>query len=100
MSTRGLIHALLEERLPDALRDPSMRLAMHDERVDRAAHVIDGRIFHDIDRARLRIDLYLADVTPERKSAYPDGLVAFGLEWSAQIVREVASHLRSRRDLE
>ena len=66
----------------------------------RGENIIDSRIFYEIDRARLRIHLDLADMTAERKSAHSDGLVAFGLEWSAQVVRKVPSRLRRRRDFE
>ena len=69
----------LPERLPDALGDPAVELAVDDHRVDLPADVVDGDIAHEIDLARLLVDLDDRDMGAERPGAVRrvvvDGLV-------------------------
>ena len=45
---------------PDALRDAAMGLAVHDQRIDAAADIVDGGVALDVERAGFGIDLDLA----------------------------------------
>ena len=58
----GVVEAVLDQRLPDPLRDAAVGLAVDDHRVDGAADVVDGGVAHDRDHAGVGIDLDLADV--------------------------------------
>ena len=37
-----IVEAVLEQRLADALRDAAVRLAVDDQRIDRAPDIVDG----------------------------------------------------------
>ena len=52
----------LVKRLPDALRQAAVEPALDDEGIDHSADVVDGVIRNELDCARFRIDLELADV--------------------------------------
>jgi hypothetical protein len=43
------------------LRDAAMSLAVHDQRVDAAADIVDDRIARDLDHAGFGVDLDLTD---------------------------------------
>src|SRR5271169_5110528 len=58
----GIVMAVFEPRLADALGDPAMGLAVHDHRGDRAADIVDRGVADDLDRTRFGIDLDLADL--------------------------------------
>ena len=53
---------LLAQRLADTLHGTTFKLTHDDQRIDHAAHVVDRPVAIDLDGARLRIDLDLADV--------------------------------------
>ena len=63
----GVVEALLQKRLADALRHAAMGLAVDDHRVDRAADIVDGGVAHDLDGAEFRVDLDLADMAAVRE---------------------------------
>ncbi len=58
---RVIGHAL-QQRLADALRNAAMRLAVHEQRIDHAAHIVHRRIARDARGTGLGIDLDLAHV--------------------------------------
>ena len=64
----AVVDDMLPQRLADALRDAAVDLAVHDQRVDRAAEIVDRAVAHDLDYAGLGIDLDLADVAAIRES--------------------------------
>ena len=49
LAALGIVDALLEQRLADALRDPAMCLALYDQRVDDAADIVDSGVADDLD---------------------------------------------------
>src|SRR4051812_42808399 len=53
---------MLAHRLPDAMGNAAMDLAMHDHRIDGTANIIDGRIARDFYDTGVRIHLDLADM--------------------------------------
>src|SRR5262249_32263115 len=57
-----VVDRALEQRLPHALRDAAVNLALDDHRVDHGAEIIDRGPGDDLAFAGLRIDLDLADV--------------------------------------
>ncbi len=91
---------MLAQRLADALRDAAVDLAVDDERIDRAADVVDRRVFDDLDHAGVGIDLHLADMRAVGKARGRDGLVALRGERAAQILRQIGALHRGARDLE
>ena len=91
---------MFHQRLADALGDAAMDLAMDDQRIDGAADIVDRGVVHELDGAGLRIDLDLADMAAIGKARLGDGLVAFGRERAAQIVRQIAALGRRARDVE
>src|ERR1700732_962917 len=62
LAGRGIVDALLKQGLAGALRDPAMRLAVQDQRVDGATDIVDRRVAGDFDTPGLGIDFNLADV--------------------------------------
>src|SRR5262245_23592637 len=62
LSALAVVDAVLEQRLSDALRDSTVDLSLDDHRIDHVAEVITCGECDDGHRARLRIDLDLADV--------------------------------------
>ena len=60
---RVVVDAALQQRLPNALGDPALHLALDDHRVDDAPDVIDGGKVDDLCNAGLGVNLYLADMT-------------------------------------
>ena len=71
---------VFQERLPDPLGDAALRLAVQDQRIDRAPDIIDGGIADDRDMAGLGIDLDLADLRAVGKARDRQGLVGDGGE--------------------
>ncbi len=67
LAARRIDDALLPHRLADALRNAAVSLAVHDERIDAAADVVDRCIPRDRHMARVGVDLYLADRAAVRK---------------------------------
>ena len=59
----------LPERLADALGDAAVELAVHDQRVDLVADVVDRDVAHEVDLAGLLVDLDGRDVGAERPRA-------------------------------
>ena len=59
---------MLPQRLADALHDAAMGLAVQDQRIDRAADVVDRSVARDLDHAGVGIDLDLADRAAEREA--------------------------------
>ena len=70
-----------------------MGLAVHDHRIDAAAHVVDRRIAHDVDRAGVGIDLDLADGAAVRE----DGLVHFIVGDDGEAVLEIVRQVDAAR---
>ena len=64
---------------------------MHDQRIDRAPDIVDGRVASDFDDPGLRVDLDLADVAAIGKTCEVVGLVAFGRERAAQLVWQIVA---------
>src|SRR5664280_2476925 len=56
----GIDHALLPQRLPDALRDGAVGLAVDDERIDAAADIVDRRVAGERRHAAIGIDFDFA----------------------------------------
>ena len=56
--------SVFEQRLADALRDAAMDLAVDDQRIHRAADVVDRDIIDHAHHAGVGIDLDLADMAP------------------------------------
>jgi hypothetical protein len=56
------------------LRDAAVGLAVENERIDRAADVVDRGDAHDFDDARFGIDFHFAHLAPVGKSADANGL--------------------------
>ena len=52
---------LLPHRLPYPLRDSAVGLAVHDQRIDAAADIVDAGVAGDLDPAGVGVDLDLAD---------------------------------------
>ena len=90
----------LEPRLPDALRDPAVRLAVDDQRIDSATHIIDSRMLDDAQRAEFGLDLDLAHMASIGKPGGFDGLVALALERTAQLGRKVRALPHGERHIE
>ena len=61
MARVRIVAALLPQRLPDALRDAAVTLAVDQHRVYRPAAIVDRCVADDLDHAGLRVDLDLAD---------------------------------------
>src|SRR6516162_2575699 len=59
--------AALPHRLADALRDPAMGLAVHDQRIDATSDVVNARVARELDVSGLGIDLDFADRATIRK---------------------------------
>src|SRR5439155_150472 len=78
------IVAFFPQRLADAGRDAAVRLAVQDQRVHGAAAVVHAGPAHDLDRARLRIDLDLAHRAAVGKGRRADRLVALARERTAE----------------
>jgi len=57
LAAAGIVEAMLEQGLPDALRDAAVGLAVDDERVHGAPGIVDRGVTHDLDHAGLRVDL-------------------------------------------
>ncbi len=64
---------MLHQSLADALHHTAVHLAFDDHRIDQCAEIVDAGIFHDLDKAGLRIDLDFGDVATIRigRSAGP-----------------------------
>ena len=45
----AVVVAVLQQRLAHALRDAAVRLAVQDQRIDRAADIVDRGVAHDLD---------------------------------------------------
>src|SRR6516162_5041646 len=80
--------------------DPAVDLAMHDQRVDRPADIVDRRIAGDFDDAGIGIDLDLADMTAIGETREIYCLVAFGRERPAQFVGQIVAPQSFGSDLE
>src|SRR6185503_3002383 len=93
LSAFAVVDTVLLQRLPDALCDPAVGLAMQYARIDGPAHVVDGGVADDLDRPKFEVDFDFADVTAIGEAADPDGLIAFGGQRPGQIAGEiVAAH--------
>ena len=62
LAARGVVVALLHQRLARTLHDAAMHLAVNNHRVDCFAHIINGGILHHFQRAQRGVDLHLAHV--------------------------------------
>src|SRR5215831_17738316 len=80
--------------------DAAMDLPVHNQRVDRAADIIDRGIAHDLDDAGVGVDLDFANMAAIREAREIDGLVAFGGEQSVQFIGQIIAAQRRRGDLE
>ena len=101
LAARRVVVAVLQQRLADALHDAAMGLAVQDQRVDRAADVVDRRIARR-SRPRRSRDRPRPRRPGSRRGSAPHlhRLVALGGERAAQIVGQVVARARRRRDLE
>ena len=80
---------MFEQRLADALRDAAMDLAVDDQRIDRAADVVDRDIIDQRHFSRIGIDLDFADMRAIGVARVEHGLVAGGVERPLQIFRQI-----------
>src|SRR6266851_2877050 len=62
-----VVERALQHRLADPLHHSAVDLPLDQQRIDDGAKIIDGKIFHHLDMAGLRIDLDLGDMTAVRK---------------------------------
>ena len=92
--------AVLEQRLPGALGDAAVDLAVDDQRVDGKSDVVDRGIADEGDHAGLRVDFDLANVAAVGEARLRHGLVALRRERAAQVRRQVGALERGARDLE
>ncbi len=77
-----------------------MRLPVQDQRIDRAADVVERGIADQCDRAGVGIDLDLADMGAEGKAAAGEGDVRHRGQRSAQLVGQIVAGDRRIRHLE
>ena len=87
--SRGVEAELLPHRLADALRDAAVRLPVHDERIDAAADIVDRGVAGDGDRARVRIDLDLANGAAVRENRLVHLVVGLDREPVLELVGQV-----------
>ena len=92
--------AIFEQRLADPLGDAAMRLAVQDQRIDRAADIVDRGIADDLDLAGIGIDLDLADLRAIGKARDRQGLVGDAGKRSVQSGRQVVALHGGGGDLE
>ena len=59
-----IVDAVFQKRLPHALRQPAMHLALDDHRVDDAPEIVGRGERDELDRPRVPVDLHLGDVRP------------------------------------
>src|SRR5215813_6478411 len=78
---------MLKESLANALYDPTMDLALEQERVDGAAEIVDDSVALNYDGAGTGIDLDLDDVASVRE----------GLSWQHAVMRRIEPRLHARR---
>src|SRR5262249_12384588 len=71
----------------NALHDPTMDLALEQERVDGAAEIVDDSVALNYDGAGTGIDLDLDDVASVRE----------GLSWRHAVMRRIEPRLHARR---
>src|SRR3989442_5712035 len=94
-----VVHAALEQRLADALRQSAVHLAFDDHRIDDVAEVVASGKIDNLHDAGLGIDLDLTDVRTCREREIGRivecGLVEAGLQL---VERIVVRHVRSQRD--
>ena len=62
----GAVGDLLDQRLPDALRQPPVNLPLDDERIDEVVGVVERHHLQQPRLARLPVDLQHRDVAAER----------------------------------
>src|SRR5207249_578837 len=62
-----VVHRLLEQRLPERMRDAALHLPLDEERVDLRPAVVDGDVLRDRYLTRVAVDVHGADVRAERK---------------------------------
>ena len=92
--------AVLEQRLPDALGDAAVDLAVDDQRVDGESDVVDCGIADEGGHAGFRVDLDLANVAAVGEARLRHRLVARRRERAAQVFRQVGALECCARDLE
>ena len=94
-----VVHAALEQRLADALRQSAVHLAFDDHRIDDVAEVVASGKVDNLHDAGLGIDLDLTDVRTCREREIGRivecGLVEAGLQL---VERIVVRHVCSQRD--
>src|SRR5215510_4865001 len=78
---------MLKESLANALDDPTMDLALEQERVDCAAEIVDDGVALDFNDGGIGIDLDLDDVAA----------VGEGLSWRYAVMRRIEPRLHARR---
>src|SRR6185436_15771536 len=100
LSAGGVVAAFLAKCLADALGNATMRLPVQDQRIDRAADVVERGVADERDGAGVGIDLDFADVSTERKAAAGEGDVRYRAQRPAQVVRQVIAGDRCVRHLE
>src|SRR5262249_57424848 len=88
-----------EARVPRPWGDPAVGLAVQDQRIDRAAHVVDRREGDDLDRARVDVDLDLAYLRAVGKARDGNHFVADAGERPLRVLRQVRALERGGRDI-
>ena len=79
--------AVLQQGLADTLSDTAMRLAVQDQRIDRAPDVVDRSVADDLDLAGIGIDLDFANMRTIGEACDRQGLVGGCAERSLQLGR-------------
>src|SRR5262245_18082447 len=92
--------ALLPHRLPNALGDAAVGLAVQDHRIDRAADVIGGAIADDLDGPGAWVDLDVAGRAAIGIASVGEEDVALRGDRTAQNVVEVVELVRGPRNLD
>ena len=98
----AVIHDLLHEGLTDALGHAAMDLSRQGQGIDHGADIVDHEVADEVDGARVRVDLHLADVAAVRPGVLlrreRPGLVESRLQARGKLGRLEggAGHLRDR----
>ena len=100
MTALGVVMAVFEQSLAHALRDAAVYLAVDDQRVDRAADVVDRGIIDNLCHPGFGIDFDFTDVAAIGEAREQDSLVARRGERSLQILRQVGPLHRRAGDFE
>ena len=90
-----VVDRVLAQRLADALHDAAMGLAVHQQRVDDSAEIVDERIPDHVDHTGLGVDLDFGDMAAVRESRGR----AVGDELHIEALRQFRRQLQAGADL-